>query len=94
MNLSFSTIVNEIQGDEAKAAQLLIELSVEKEKLDDTIEGLEAQLALHRSRRESIKEGAKNILKHLDKEMPMAIPREKFVVVVSVTGISIERNVL
>ena len=95
-SLSFSDVVNRVQGDAKEGSCLLIDLAQEKEALVKQILELEDNLGRLNGRLSSVKEAAKNTLKHLNKKMPLAVLRNDFIVVVTDTKdvISIERNVL
>lgn len=93
-DLSFSNLVSIIQKDEKTAGTCLNDLAFEKEELDESIQNAELKLDIMKSRRKSIIEASHNIAKHLGKSLPLAVKRNNYIIVVSNTCISIERNVI
>ena len=93
-DLSFSNLVNLIQGEEIKGADILNNIAHEMEENNKIIEKLERDLARAKSRKGSLIEGSQRVLQHLKKEYPLAVKRDKYIVVVTKENISIERNVL
>ena len=64
------------------------------EENNEIIKKLETDLARAKSRKGSLIEGSQRVLQHLKKEFPLAVKRDKYIVVVTKENISIERNVL
>lgn len=93
-DLSYSNIVNLIQCDEIKGANILNSIAQEMEDNNKIIEKLENDLLGYKLRKNTLIEGSKNILKHLKKEVPLAVQRQGYIIVVSDNNISIERNVI
>ena len=93
-DLSFSNLVNLIQGEEIKGADILNSIALEMEENNEIIKKLETDLARAKSRKGSLIEGSQRVLQHLKKEYPLAVKRDKYIVVVTKENISIERNVL
>lgn len=93
-DLSFSNIVNIIQGEEIKGADVLNSIAHEMEENNKKIEKLENDLARAKGRKDALIEGSKRVLQHLKKEAPLAVQRQGYIVVLTKENISIERNVL
>jgi len=93
-DLSWSKIVDLIQHENIKGADMLIEIATEKEQIDKDLLDAEIKLQGIKTRQLQLKKGALLILKHLKREPPLAVKRKDFIVVVSDTNITIERNVL
>lgn len=93
-DLSFSGLVNIIQGDETKGADVLNSIAHEMEVNDRIIEGLENDLSRAKGRKGLLIEGSKRVLQHLKKQTPLAVQRDGYIVVVTEEHISIERNVI
>jgi hypothetical protein len=93
-DLSFSNLVNLIQGEEIKGADILNSIAHEMEENNEIIKKLETDLARAKSRKGSLIEGSQRVLQHLKKEYPLAVKRDKYIVVVTKENISIDRNVL
>lgn len=93
-DLSLSNIVNLIQGEEIKGADILNNIAHEMEENNKIIEKLESDLARAKSRKGSLIEGSQRVLQHLKKDYPLAVKRDKYIIVVTKENISIERNVL
>jgi len=93
-DLSFSNIVNIIQGEEIKGADTLNCIALEMEENNKIIEKLESDLARAKGRKDTLISGSQRVLQHLKKEYPLAVQRNNYIVVVTKENISIERNVL
>lgn len=93
-DLSYSGITDQIQGSEFNGANLLVEIAEEKEKLEKEIEQTKNKLHRLKTRIDIVNNGAKHVLKHLERKTPLAVKRKDFIVVVTDKNISIERNVL
>ena len=63
-------------------------------KVDSEIADAEIKLQQLKTRQLQLKKGALLVLKHLQKEAPLAVKRQDYIVVVSNENVSIERNVL
>ena len=93
-DLSYSNLVNLIQAEEIKGADVLNIIAHEMEENNKIIEKLESDLACAKGRKNSLFEGAKKVMTHLKKEYPLAVQRQSYIVFVTEKNISIERNVL
>lgn len=93
-DLSFSNITNIIQGEEIKGGDVLNSLALEMEDTEKKIKKLEHELNCAIGRREGLIDASKKVLKHLNKEFPLAVKRQNHIVVVTEKYISIERNVI
>lgn len=94
MDLSFSGIVNEIQGEEIMGADMLVKIALQKERVELSIDTLEYELSRLRAKRSVFKQGAEHILTHLKRKTPLTVQRQGFVVMVTDVCILIERNVI
>ena len=93
-DLSFSNIVNLIQGSETIAADILNNIAHEMEENKKIIEKLEKDLQLAKNREGSLIAGTQRVMQHLKKEYPLAVKRKDYIVVVTERNITIERNVI
>lgn len=93
-DLSFSNITNIIQGEEIKGADLLNCIALEMEENKKKIEQLEIDLACAKGREDTLIQGAKRVLKHLNKDFPLGVKRKDYIIIVTENYISIERNVI
>ena len=93
-DLSFSNLVDLIQGEEKKSADILNNIAHEMEENNEIIKKLENDLVSAKSRKSSLIEGSRIVIQHLKKEYPLAVQRNGYIVVVTKDNISIERNVL
>ena len=93
-DLSYSNIVNIIQGEDIKGADTLNCIALEMEENNKIIEKLESDLARAKGRKDTLISGSQRVLQHLKKEYPLAVQRNNYIVVVTERNISIERNVL
>lgn len=82
-DLSYSNIVNLIQNEEIKGADVLNLIAHEMEENNKIIEKLERDLACAKGRKNSLFEGAKKVMTHLKKEYPLAVQRQGYIVVVT-----------
>lgn len=93
-DLSFSNLVNLIQGEEIKAADILNNIAHEMEENNKIIETIERELSIAKGRKDTLIQGSKRVLQHLKKTTPLAVKRNDYIVVVTDENISIERNVI
>jgi hypothetical protein len=93
-DLSFSNIVNIIQGEEIKGGDVLNSIAHEMEENKKIIEKLEKDLERAKNREGSLIAGTQRVMQHLKKEYPLAVQRKGYIVVITDKNISIERNVL
>lgn len=93
-DLSFSNLVNLIQGDESKAAEILHTIALAMEDTNKIIEELESQLSKAKARKGTLISGSQRIMEHIKKEYPLAVALDNYLVVVTKDNISIERNVI
>lgn len=93
-DLSYSNLVNLIQGEEKKGADILTNIAIEMDEVNKVIEKLESDLVKTKLRKNSLIEGAQNVLQHLQKKCPLAVQKKGYIIIVAKDNISIERNVL
>lgn len=93
-DLSWSGIVDQIQHENTKGADMICAIATEKEQVDSEIADAEIKLQQLKTRQLQLRKGALMVLKHLKKEVPLAVKRQDYIVVVSNENVSIERNVL
>lgn len=93
-DLSYSNLVNLIQGEEKKGADILTNIAHEMDEVNNVIGQLEIELVETKKRKKSLVEGAQNVLQHLNKKLPLAVQISGYIIVVTKDSISIERNVL
>ena len=93
-DLSYSNLVNLIQAEEIKGADVLNIIAHEMEENNNIIEKLESDLACAKGRKDTLISGSQRVLQHLKKEYPLVVQRQGYIVVVTEKNISIERNVL
>ena len=93
-DLSFSGLVGEIQHEEIKGADYLNAIAEEIEIVRAEISKSEKKLNGLKSREAQLVGGSQYIMKHLEKNYPLAVQRNGYIVVVTKENISIERNVL
>ena len=94
LDLSFSGIVDYIQGDEKVGAEMLVSIARRKEIVDLNIDELQSKLDTLNAERTTLLTGKEHVMNHLEKSAPLAVKRDEFIVVVTDKNISIERNVL
>ena len=93
-DLSYSGLGNLIQGEEIKAADVLNECAVELERVRVNISEQEHSLAMLKSREMDLVNAGMLVAKHIRKELPIAVKRQNYIVIVSDGDLTIERNVI
>jgi len=93
-DLSYSSIVSLIQGEADKASVILNICANELEEVRKGIEETQRTLNRAKSRENTLLRASQDIVKHIKKELPLAVMREDYLVVVSKDNLSIERNVI
>lgn len=93
-DLSFSGLTRSINGSETKAADALDSIALENEVARTIIQKLEEDLRRAKNRETELTTGAKNVMRVIGKNYPLAVQRKGYIVVVTQENISIERNVL
>lgn len=93
-DLSYSNLGNLIQGEEIKAADVLHECAVELEKVVVNIAELEQSLSYLRSRKAELINAGQLVAKHIQRDLPLAVKRQNYLVIVSENNLTIERNVI
>lgn len=93
-DLSWSGIVDNVQGDKEIGSEMLVSMANEKEQLGKEILDLEIELQSLKTRQLQIRKGALLVLKHLKLTTPLTVKQKDFVVVVSEDDLVIDRNVL
>ena len=93
-DLSYSNIVNFVQSGEVEGSELLNILSLELEDLRENKEITEGILSRLKNREETILRASQDVAKHIKKELPLSVIREKYIVILSKDNLLIERNVI
>ena len=93
-DLSWSNIVKLIQGEESIAGDILNTCANELELVRTSIEKTQSLLNRTKSRENTLLRASQDIVKHLKRELPLAVKRQDYIVVVSNDNLSIERNVI
>ena len=93
-DLSFSGLVDLIDGNETEGARVLNSIAHEMEETKRIIEKLEKDLEKTKNREGSLIAGTQRVMQHLKKEYPLVVQKTGYIVVVTKENISIERNVL
>jgi len=93
-DLSYSGIVAKVQDEDVKGGDMICEIATELEHVNSEISNTEIKLEQLKTRQLQLKKGALLVLKHLQKEVPLAVKRKDYIVNVSNENVSIERNVI
>jgi len=93
-DLSYSNLVNLIQGDVNKAGDILHTIALEMEENNKIIEELESKLSRTKSRKDTLISGTQRVMQHIKKDYPLVIKLQDYIAVVTENNISIERNVI
>jgi hypothetical protein len=76
-DLSFSNLVNLIQGEEIKAADILHTIALEMEDNNKVIEELESQLSIAKGRKDTLISGTQRVMQHIKKEYPFSCQKTR-----------------
>ena len=93
-DLSFSGLVELIDGDKEKGKEALIEIANKHEELLTKERKLKAELSAINSEIELLKNGADNVLRHLKIPTPMGVLLEDKIIIIYENDIIIEKNVI
>lgn len=93
-DLSWSGIVDFIQSENSKGADLLDCLAIELEDVRKELFELEDKTNRVKNREKTLLRAGQDVAKHLKKELPLAVQRQGYIVVLSTNNLSIERNVI
>lgn len=93
-DLSFSNIVKLIQQEDIKGADLLNACAIELEEVRKTIAELESEINRVKSREQTLLRASYDVANHIKRELPLAVQRQGYIVVLSKENLTIERNVI
>jgi len=93
-DLSWSNIINIIQGEEIKGADLINTCANELENVRETIGELESKIQRFKRREQTILNASKDVAKCLDKRLPLTVKRKDYVIQVTIDNLIIERNII
>ena len=93
-DLSYSNLVNIIQGEDIKAGDVLYACVNELEEIRDQINETETLLSKLKCRENSLLQASQNVMKHIKKEPPLIVQRNGYVIVITENNLIIERNVI
>lgn len=93
-DLSYSNIVNLVQKDENKGANLLVDFAVEVERIEITVKEQEEALKQLKLRKHQLITGQSYVIKHLNKEKPLRVIKKNLIVCIQGNESIIERNIL
>ena len=85
-DLSFSGLVNKIQGKESKANDLLFAFASETAELNFFIENMQKELEKAEARKKALLIAGHRIAQHIKKELPCLLVRKKLLVELSETS--------
>ena len=93
-DLSYSNLVHIIQGENIKGADVIGICASELESVREKIVRSERELSNLRSRESALIDASQKVAKHLNKELPLSVQRQGYIVIVSEKDVSIERNII
>jgi hypothetical protein len=93
-DLSYTNLVNIIQGEDIKAGDVINDCAIELEDIRNKIIETELNLNKLKSRENSLIDAAQKILKHINKEHPLSVKRQDYIVIVTDNDLIIDRNVI
>lgn len=91
---SYSGLVDIIQGEEEVGGDVLLDLANQLVTVNNTIDKLERELKSLKITKSDILGASQRVLKHLSKDVPLAVIKGKTLVVVTQDNITIEKNVI
>jgi DNA-binding protein H-NS len=94
LDLSLPSLSEVIQKNESVASDLVSEIANGLEEIKSQINEYETHLESLRWRKKELTIGCINIAKHLEKTLPLAVSREKSIIIISESDVKIERNVI
>lgn len=94
MDLSYSALVDKIQGNISVGKDFIISISSDYIDIKSKIAEAERNLHLLNNEKRELKSGVNHIMKHLNLERPLAIVVNDGIIVVSDADITLESNVL
>ena len=93
-DLSFSGVVNQIDGDKDLGKQLLIEIAKEKNDALIRYAQMERDMKNLRTEIRMYQTGALNVCRHLSLELPLNVIGDNLLVVIKEEEIIIDQNVI
>lgn len=93
-DLSYSNIVDLVQGEEIVGADLINNLALELEELKQERAELANQLHCLDVRMGMILNGCQHVANHLKKRLPLIVIRQSYVIEFSDKNIEIKKNVI
>ena len=93
-DLSCASIYNIVKGGEGEAGGLLWHMAEELETLKELIERKEEELNDMKNRKKELIQAGKNVATYLGKRLPLAVIKDKSLVVLTETGLTIENNTI
>lgn len=93
-DLSYSGIAKQVQHDEGKGAELINICANELEDLRIEMNHLETRISRIKAREHQLLCGSRSVAQHLNKELPLAILRQGYIIVLTEGSMTIERNVI
>jgi hypothetical protein len=93
-DLSYSNLVNLIQGEDTKGADILNIIAHEMKETDEKIKKLEKELQMAKCRKENLVLGSHKIVQHLKKDYPLNVQRNGYVIIITRDNITINNNVI
>jgi hypothetical protein len=93
-DLSYSNLVNILQGNKNKAAEFLNDFAKEYEDLDSNIRIKTQQLKDLENRKLNLHKASKNIATHMNRDLPLFVTIEKTVIILTEKTIEIVTNVI
>ncbi|PAC27814.1 hypothetical protein [Flectobacillus sp. BAB-3569] len=94
-DFSYSGLVDLIQGDTEVAGDVLYDLAFQLKELNEEIDELEKKLKSAARQKAELYAASLRVLKHINKEVPISVAREKVIIQVFDSGyLEINNNVI
>lgn len=93
-DLSYSKIVDMVQKEDIKGADLLNKIAVEYVTFESLIDENKKQIRDMENRRERLMAAARLVMKHLQKEFSLVVKRQNHVVTISPNNMKINQNTI
>ncbi len=91
---SYSGLVDVIQGDTEIAGDVLFDLACQLQCINNEIDTLEKNLQSLKTTKADILQASKRVLKHIQKEAPLSVVREKSIIIINDSDMKFETNVI
>lgn len=94
IDISYSSIVDAIQGDHGKAKKLILQLVRAKTRADEEAAELEEDLRRAKGRSSACMVGMERVLQHINLQFPVVLDTRTRIIEITKEGVSIKEKTL